>query len=73
MNKQPYIFFGTPVHAVFTLDALEKSGYSLPALVVCSPDQPLGRHRVLTAPPAKTWAIERGIPVYQPEKITPEA
>jgi len=68
-----YIFFGTPIHAVYTLDALVSAGHPLPALVVCSPDKPIGRHRVLTAPPAKAWATEHGIPVYQPEKITPEA
>ncbi len=73
MNKNPYIFFGTPIHAVYTLDALVSAGHPLPALVVCSPDKPIGRHRVLTAPPAKAWAMERGIPVYQPQMLTPEA
>ena len=72
-NSDAYVFFGTPIHAVYTLEALVSAGHPLPALVVCSPDKPIGRHRVLTAPPAKAWAMERGIPVYQPEKITPEA
>lgn len=38
-------------------------------LVVTRPDKPVGRHRVMTAPPVKVLAQERGIPVWQPKTL----
>jgi methionyl-tRNA formyltransferase len=38
-------------------------------LVVTQPDRPVGREKVMTAPPVKTAAMEAGIRVLQPEKI----
>src|SRR5699024_3976776 len=32
-------------------------------------DRPVGRKRVLTAPPVKEAALKHNIPVYQPEKL----
>ena len=37
--------------------------------VFTQPDKPVGRHAVLTPPPVKQLAQERGIPVYQPTKM----
>jgi methionyl-tRNA formyltransferase len=37
--------------------------------LVCQPDKPVGRDGVLTAPKTKVLAQERGIPVFQPEKL----
>jgi methionyl-tRNA formyltransferase len=37
------------------------------------PDRPQGRKMILTPPPVKVWALERNIPVYQPEKLRDEA
>ncbi len=71
-NTIPFVFFGTPEYAVETLRALEEGGY-LPVLVVTAPDSPQGRGMHLTPSPVKTWAENRHIPVYTPEKITPEA
>lgn len=65
----PFVFFGTPDVASRTLEILESHGY-VPGLVVTAPDRPVGRHFVMTPPPAKRWAEEHGIPVLQPEKIT---
>ena len=61
------VFLGTPE---FTLPILEvcRSAGQLVA-VVAQPDRAVGRHAVLQAPPAKRWALERGIPVEQPEKV----
>lgn len=38
--------------------------------VVTQPDRPVGRKRVMTPPPVKEVALENGIEVYQPEKIS---
>ncbi len=43
-------------------------GY-LPSLVVCNPDAPVGRKQIITPPPVKVWAMERGIPVFQPTSL----
>jgi methionyl-tRNA formyltransferase len=39
------------------------------AAVVTQPDKPVGRSQALTPPQAKSLALQRGIPVLQPEKI----
>ncbi len=54
--------------AVYVLEELEKAGI-IPDLVVTAPDRPQGRKMKITPPPAKVWAVERGIPVEQPEKL----
>lgn len=38
--------------------------------VVTQPDRPVGRKRVMTPPPVKEVALQNGIEVYQPEKIS---
>jgi folate-dependent phosphoribosylglycinamide formyltransferase PurN len=40
--------------------------------VFTQPDRPVGRGQKITANEIKTWAIGRGLPVFQPEKITDE-
>jgi len=68
-GKFKVAFFGTPEVAVYVLDELEKAGI-LPDIVITAPDKPKGRKLVLTPPPAKVWAVERGIPVEQPRKLS---
>ncbi|MDB5237286.1 MAG: Methionyl-tRNA formyltransferase [Parcubacteria group bacterium] len=63
-----YAFFGTPMVAVWVLEELEAAGM-LPAVIVTAPDKPAGRGMQLTPPQVKVWALERGIPVLQPEKL----
>ena len=60
-------FLGTPEFALPSLDMLFQSGHELG--VFTQPDRPVGRHAVLTPPPTKVYALERGIPVFQFEKI----
>ena len=63
------VFMGTPEFAVATLQRLVEGGYNVVA-VVTQPDKPVGRHgSVLQAPEVKKYALEKGIPVLQPEKM----
>ncbi len=60
--------FGGHEYSVIVLDKLRKAGFDI-AFVLTSPDKPQGRKLVMTAPPAKIWAVDHNIPVLQPEKI----
>ena len=62
------IFMGTPDFAVPSLRALCETGEDVVA-VITQPDKPRGRGYVLTPTPVKAYALERGIPVYQPETL----
>ncbi|MBI4193399.1 MAG: methionyl-tRNA formyltransferase [Candidatus Colwellbacteria bacterium] len=64
------VFFGTPRFAEVILERLISAGYA-PAALVCNPDRPVGRKRVLMAPPTKRLIahVRPDIPVLQPEKI----
>ncbi|MBN2125890.1 MAG: methionyl-tRNA formyltransferase [Deltaproteobacteria bacterium] len=71
--KRPrLIFMGTPEFAVPTLEALIREGYDIPT-VVSQPDRPKGRGKKLTAPPVKQLALDYGIEVLQPEKVSDPA
>lgn len=68
MDKKKIVFMGTPKFAVPVLEMLiEKYGVDL---VITQPDKKVGRKKVLTAPPIKVIAEEKGIKVLQPEKIS---
>jgi len=62
------LFMGTPDFALFTLRALCEAGEEVIG-VVTQPDKPKGRGYQLQPPPVKVYAMERGIPVYQPETL----
>lgn len=74
MNTAPramkYIFFGTPWFSAITLEQLAKAGMP-PAALVCNPDRPVGRKKIITAPPTKQLVIDQNLPVkiFQPEKL----
>lgn len=68
MSNISFAFFGTGDIAVGVLQELERAGF-VPTHIVTSPDRPAGRGRVLTPPAAKQWALERSVPVFQPEKL----
>lgn len=70
-NKIKIGFFGTPEYAVTTLNILKNSGYQI-SFVLTMPDRPKGRKMIVTPPPAKVWALENKIPVFQPEKLKDE-
>jgi len=62
------VFMGTPAFSAPILRMLVEEGYKVKA-VVTQPDRPVGRKKVLTAPPVKEEAIQLGLPVIQPNKL----
>lgn len=63
-----FAFFGSSRFSVIVLDELYKLGF-IPSLIVTTPDKPQGRKLTMTANVVKTWAIEKNISVFDPEKI----
>lgn len=61
-------FFGTPVFAVATLDAVVEAGHDVVA-VIAQPDRPVGRGQSLQSPPTVLRARELHLPVFQPTKL----
>jgi methionyl-tRNA formyltransferase len=62
------VFMGTPEFAVASLEAILDSGYNV-AAVVTAPDKPAGRGMQLTESAVKKFAVAKGLPVLQPEKL----
>ena len=62
-------FLGTPEFAIPSLTALQKSRHKI-VCVITQPDAPGGRGQKLAPPPAKQFALEHNIPVFQPENIS---
>jgi methionyl-tRNA formyltransferase len=63
------VFAGTPDFSVPILQALLDSRHKVVA-VYTQPDRPAGRGRKLHPSPVKQLALQHGIPVYQPAKLT---
>jgi len=68
MDKLKVVFMGTPLFSVNVLNALADN-YDV-VLVVTSPDAYVGRKKILTPCPVKRRAIELGIPVISPVKVS---
>lgn len=64
-----FAFFGSPTFAAIVLRKLIVHKL-VPSLVVCNPDRPVGRKKVVTPPATKELAIHNHIPVYQPERLS---
>lgn len=62
------VFMGTPDFAVASLDALVQANFDIVA-VVTAPDKPAGRGQKLNESAVKKYAVEKGIPILQPEKL----
>ena len=62
------IFMGSPDFAKESLEALYNAKYEILA-VVTNPDRPKGRGMKMIASPVKEFALEKGIKIYQPEKV----
>jgi methionyl-tRNA formyltransferase len=63
---------GTPQYAQMILQTLLDAEDMEVSLVVTQPDRPVGRKKVLTAPPVKVLAQEYGIEVLQPSRLREE-
>jgi len=63
-----YVFFGTPDFAAIILEKLIRSRMT-PSVLVCNPDRPVGRKKIVTPPPTKTLAEKHRIPIWQPERL----
>jgi len=63
------VFMGSPDFAVTSLQKLLESGHQILS-VVTVPDKPAGRGRKLHASSVKEYAIQQGIPVLQPIKLS---
>lgn len=66
------IFFGTPKIALKSLEYLYNSKEINVLAVVTQPDKPAGRGHKLTMSPIKEFALEKGLPVFQPKSIRKE-
>lgn len=63
-----FAFFGTPDFAAIILEKLITHEL-IPSVVVCNPDRPKGRKRIITSPTVKIIAQNHNIKVCQPEKL----
>jgi len=66
-----FIFAGTSEFAVTSLAAVHSAGHEI-LCVITQPDKPVGRKKILTPTPVKTYAINNNLNIYQPEKISSE-
>lgn len=62
---------GTPEAATASLVRLLDDGHDLVA-VYTQPDRPAGRGKKIVYSPVKQFALERGLPVFQPTKVRTE-
>ncbi len=62
------VFMGTPDFAIPCLESLLGAGHEVVG-VYCGPDREAGRGRRIMPPPMKRFAIECGLPVFQPASL----
>jgi len=62
------VFMGTPDFAAKSLESIYNAGHNVLA-VITNPDRPKGRGMKMIMTPVKEYALQKNIPVYQPEKI----
>ena len=70
--KYKIVYMGTPHYAREILDTLIQAEDMDVSLVFTQPDRPVGRKKVLTAPPVKVLAEEHSIEVLQPNRLSEE-
>src|SRR3989344_7471855 len=65
-----YVFFGTPNFATRVLEGLINGG-NPPSVLVCNPDKPVGRKKIITPPPTKQLILNREVPmnIFQPGSV----
>lgn len=74
MNRKDLriVFLGTPEFAVESLRRLVDGGYNIVG-VVTMPDKPAGRGHRMFQSPVKLFAVEHGLKVMQPVKLSEES
>ena len=74
MSRLRIVFLGSDAIALPLLGWLAGEGTAVAEVVAVftQPDRAVGRGQKVTANAIKGWAQERGLPIYQPEKITPD-
>ncbi|MTK54124.1 methionyl-tRNA formyltransferase [Paludibacter sp.] len=70
MNKKDLriVYMGTPDFAVESLRVLVENDYNVVG-VITMPDKPAGRGYKIQFSPIKQYALEKGLPLLQPEKL----
>lgn len=71
MKKLRIVFMGTPEFAVASLDALYNSEHEVAAVVTVA-DKPAGRGKQIMMSDVKKYALEKNLPILQPEKLRSE-
>lgn len=66
------VFLGTPDFAVPSLLELQHARHEI-VLTICQPDRPAGRGLHVRPSAVKKVAMERGLPLYQPQSLAEEA
>lgn len=67
------VFFGSDPIALPALEWLRGADWVHLVAVFTQPDRAVGRGQKVQPGAIKTWALEHGLPVLQPEKLTPDA
>ena len=65
------VFFGSSSFSIFCLEELKKHNL-LPALIITTPDKPVGRGLKMEANPVKTWAEANNIECLTPNRLDSE-
>lgn len=71
-QKLKIVFMGTPEFAVPSLQLLLQAQYNIVA-VITAPDKPAGRGLHLQQSAVKKFAVENGLPLFQPVKLKDDA
>jgi methionyl-tRNA formyltransferase len=66
------VYMGAPPFSVPALRVLREDGYDIVA-VVTQPDRPAGRSGAPHPTPLKEYALQHGLPVWQPERLRGDA
>jgi methionyl-tRNA formyltransferase len=66
------VYMGTPEYAKVILEELIEHDNIEVSLVITQPDRPVGRKKILTAPPVKELANKHNIEVLQPDRLKQE-
>lgn len=75
MSRPRTVFLGSDAIALPLLDWLVGPGGAAQVDLIAlytQPDRPVGRGQKVQANAIKQWGLARGLPVFQPEKLTPE-